>query len=78
MCGLADAYDVYVTPRGNVRLVDVNPIGGTTSPLLFDWAKLPYGHRMRATAPNGTDPHYHSEVSTFLGAVGTCKCEESG
>ena len=65
---IADAYDVYVTPRGTVRLVDINPVGGTTSPLLFDWAELPYGHRMHATASNGTDPH-RSEVRTSLGAV---------
>lgn len=26
-----------------VRLVDFNPIGGSTSPLLFDWDELPYG-----------------------------------
>lgn len=25
-----------------VRLLDFNPIGGTTSPLLFDWEELPY------------------------------------
>ena len=25
------------------RLVDFNPIGGSTSPLLFDWDELPYG-----------------------------------
>lgn len=25
-----------------VRLIDFNPIGGTTSPLLFDWAELNY------------------------------------
>ena len=49
----ADAYDVYVTPRGTVRLVDINSVGGTTSPLLFDWAELPYGHRMPAAAANG-------------------------
>jgi hypothetical protein len=26
-----------------VRLVDFNPIGGSTSPLLFDWEELRYG-----------------------------------
>ena len=62
----ADAYDVYVTPRGTVRLVDVNPVGGTTSPLLFDWAELPYGHRLHATALNGTDPCRSGEVRAAL------------
>ncbi|KAK9905753.1 hypothetical protein WJX75_005749 [Coccomyxa subellipsoidea] len=35
-------FDVYITTAGAVRLMDFNPIGGTTSPLLFDWAELPY------------------------------------
>jgi len=35
-------YDVYVTSgdRLQVRLLDFNPAGGTTSPLLFDWDEL--------------------------------------
>ncbi|KAK9837006.1 hypothetical protein WJX81_006472 [Elliptochloris bilobata] len=36
------AADVYVAASGRVWLVDFNPIGGTTSPLLFDWEELPY------------------------------------
>lgn len=61
---LADAYDVYVTPRGVVRLVDINPVGGTTSPLLFDWAELPYDHRMQSAALDGIGPHLpRAEVS---------------
>ena len=44
-CGVlvADTFDVYVTAKGTVRLLDFNPAGGTTSPLLFDWAELPFG-----------------------------------
>ncbi len=35
---------MYITGRGRVRLVDFNPVGGTTAPLLFsDWAELGYG-----------------------------------
>ena len=33
-------YDVYVTTSGAVRLVDFNPMGGTTTPLLFAWEEL--------------------------------------
>ena len=33
-----------------MRLVDFNPIGGSTSPLLFDWAELPYGRAAAAAA----------------------------
>ena len=28
-----------------MRLLDFNPVGGTTSPILFDWADLPYGEQ---------------------------------
>lgn len=43
-------YDCYVTAGGAVRLVDFNPVGGTTAPLLFDWHEL-YG-RGSATPPS--------------------------
>lgn len=33
-------YDVYMSTRGDVRLVDVAPIVDTTSPLLFTWPEL--------------------------------------
>ncbi|GAX75040.1 hypothetical protein CEUSTIGMA_g2484.t1 [Chlamydomonas eustigma] len=35
-------YDVYVTTSLVVKLVDINPIGGTTSPLLYSWEELGY------------------------------------
>jgi hypothetical protein len=42
--GLADfTYDVYAVSGGRgVRLLDFNPVGGTTSALLFEWEEL-YG-----------------------------------
>ncbi|CAA0828620.1 temperature sensing protein-related [Striga hermonthica] len=33
-------FDVYVTRDGRVKLVDFNPWGGPTLPLLFDWDEL--------------------------------------
>lgn len=35
-------YDCYVptSPGSNVRLIDFNPAGGTTAPLLFAWEEL--------------------------------------
>ena len=36
-------FDAYVHSSGRARVVDFNPVGGTTSALLFDWADLPYG-----------------------------------
>ena len=36
-------YDVYVSDRDSVRVVDFNPVGGATATLLFDsWADLGY------------------------------------
>ncbi|KAK9810430.1 hypothetical protein WJX72_010569 [[Myrmecia] bisecta] len=34
--------DLYVATNGKVRIVDFNPPGGTTSPLLFSWEELAY------------------------------------
>ena len=36
----ADTYDVYVTSAGTVRVLDFNPWGGSTLPLLFTWDEL--------------------------------------
>ena len=33
-------YDVHVTASRRVKIVDFNPWGGATIPLLFDWAQL--------------------------------------
>lgn len=35
--------DVYVTAKGKVRLMDFNPVGGFTAPLLFEWEELGFG-----------------------------------
>ena len=40
---VADTMDVYVATTGKVRLMDFNPVGGATAPLLFDWEELGYG-----------------------------------
>ncbi|KAL4425346.1 hypothetical protein ABPG75_009362 [Micractinium tetrahymenae] len=36
-------YDVYVAASGAVKLMDFNPVGGTTAPLLFSWEELGLG-----------------------------------
>ena len=43
MVWLADTMDVYVARTGTVRLMDFNPVRGSTAPLLFDWDELGYG-----------------------------------
>ena len=65
----ADTYDVYIGSNGTVKLVDFNPVGGTTAPLLFeDWGQL--GYNLAATAPLGaTDarPSGGDSAATELG-----------
>jgi len=38
-------FDAYVTSAEKVRLVDVNPWGGATLPLMFDWSEFEDGAR---------------------------------
>ena len=38
--GARCVFDVAVSPRGRVRVIDFNPWGGSTLPLLFTWAEL--------------------------------------
>ena len=40
---------MYVTSTGGVRLLDFNPWGGATLPLLFGWPEL-------AAVPEGQEP----------------------
>lgn len=50
-----DTYDVYVTSSNTVRLIDFNPVGGSTATLLFDsWADLGYSPPS-STTPTGGD-----------------------
>jgi hypothetical protein len=42
--------DIYVAASGRVKLVDFNPVGGTTSALLFRWEEL-YAAAAAAAAP---------------------------
>jgi D123 len=84
-CG-ADTYDVYVTPRRTVRLVDFNPVGGTTAPLLFaDWATLGYvfaaaaepGSERVSAAAAGTDAAAAPGMFVNAPCCGFCRHSES-
>ena len=33
-------FDAYVHASGRARLIDINPVGGATAPLLFEWGDL--------------------------------------
>jgi hypothetical protein len=40
LCPAAVTFDAYVATNNTVKLIDFNPVGGTTSPLLFTWREL--------------------------------------
>eukprot|EP00892_Ulva_mutabilis_P004094 jgi/Ulvmu1/2056/UM120_0052.1 len=46
-------YDVYVTPKKRVWLLDINPAGGTTQPLLFTWPELRAAAERMQHLPHG-------------------------
>jgi hypothetical protein len=56
----ADAIDVYVPPRGAIKLLDCSPISDTTNPLCFEWEDLPYPHmkqqQQQQTSTSGQHP----------------------
>lgn len=68
-------YDVYVATNGAVRLVDVNAIGGATSPLLFTWLELPFGHHFGGPSPAAaaaaTAPAAEAAAAAVASAAGT-------
>ncbi|KAK3271875.1 hypothetical protein CYMTET_19800 [Cymbomonas tetramitiformis] len=63
-------YDVYVTQDMRVKLMDFNPYGGETLPLLFTWTELEKISRIAVKAaahwpahqPLALDPHTNSSV----------------
>ena len=38
--------DIYVATNGTIKLIDFNPVGGSTASLLFEWDELGYGKCM--------------------------------
>ena len=74
-------FDAYVTSAEKVRLVDVNPWGGATLPLMFDWSEFEDGARgvPRGANPRGRATSRRSDpgsptTSTFASSPrgGTC------
>ena len=61
--------DVYVAATGKVRLMDFNPVGGFTSPLLFGWDELGYGTNVVSWCLNPL-------ASTWLSLNFACLCEQ--
>ncbi len=64
LCARADTFDAYVATTGSVKLVDFNPVGGTTSPLLFEWHELGLEH----AAQGGDAGHAREEEEEEQGA----------
>ncbi|CAL8471972.1 g11514 [Coccomyxa elongata] len=67
-------FDVYITTAGKVRLIDFNPIGGTTSPLLFDWAELPYSLPTQPASSSAHDEPSASGGKDSTGAPPNGRC----
>lgn len=51
-------------PKTKVRLLDFNPPGGTTQPLLFTWEELTAAAERIQSAPNGCDRDCELRVVT--------------
>lgn len=61
-------FDAYIHASGKARLIDINPVGGATAPLLFEWGELfpeegggDHGEKNGAAAPT-----WPAEEETFL------------
>lgn len=65
------AFDVYITSKGKVKLLDFNPIGGVTSPLLFSWEEL--GYDAEAVEPSKEAPVQHGPVPPNQKDEETCQ-----
>ncbi len=60
--------------HSQVRLIDFNPIGGTTSPLLFDWAELPYSLPSHPASSSAHDEPSASDGKDPIGATPNGRC----
>lgn len=49
----ADTFDAYVATSDAVKVIDFNPVGGTTSPLLFSWQELGWAQGLAEPRENG-------------------------
>ncbi|GMH37968.1 hypothetical protein BSKO_05852 [Bryopsis sp. KO-2023] len=63
-------FDVYVTSRSRIRLLDFNPIGGATSPLLFSWEDLGYSISNEGLLQNNGPAVHRSEIGSENGNEG--------
>eukprot|EP00884_Botryococcus_braunii_P015482 jgi/Botrbrau1/2617/Bobra.145_1s0037.3 len=64
-------FDVYVATTGKVKLVDFNPVGGTTSALLYTWDEL--GYKISSGADECESAHESGTAHP-----GTCRMEPQG
>lgn len=60
----ADVFDVCVMPKARVRLLDFNPPGGTTQPLMFTWEELHSAAELMCSSPRGSDQDCDLRVVT--------------
>ena len=66
----ADAFDLYVSTSCVVKLIDFNPYGGTTQPLLFTWEEI--GN----AASIFDDKEHESKRRKLLDSGSPCLCSD--
>ena len=72
---MPDVMDVYVTKKMRVRIMDFNPVAGTTQPLLFRWDELPYNLSSHFDEKSGNSMSViYLAVQQIPGLVLTCIC----
>jgi len=72
----AFVYDVYVTPQGTVKIVDINPWGGTTSPLLFSWEELENNDTSARDSTTTTNDDVDHDITDDIDASSSSSCCE--
>lgn len=60
----ADVFDVYVAPKHRVWLLDFNPPGETTQPLLFTWPEIHEAAQLMQDVPGCSNHEFEMRVVT--------------
>ena len=66
---LLDAMDVYIDKKDRVWVIDVNPYGEPTCPLLFEWPEIDSLQEFTVKIVNREDEKMNSTLGTSRGPV---------
>lgn len=67
-----DCIDVYITTTNRVKLIDFNPIGGATSPLLFTWEELLCQDSVSNASESTRDAQQEEAAGYLVMKIGRC------